>query len=128
MESLPAAFPDAEASDRPYARGGLAIQRKAAGRHGDPFRPPFTPPRVCTVFAVRPSKARKRLDDGPQRSSLFASWSNHIANSVNCVPETSRSATRTIVAVVMSFPHPTREIVTTSPSTKPTTVMSVPRA
>ena len=40
-------------------------------------------PLVC--FS-RPAR-RYRNDD--QRRSLFASWSNHIANSVNCVPETS---------------------------------------
>ena len=62
------------------------------------------------------------------RSSLFASWSNHMANSVNCVPDTRRRATRTMVAVVMSLPQPSREIVTTRPRRKPTTVISAPSA
>ena len=31
-------------------------------------------PRVCTVFAEPPSEPQKRRDDGPHRSSLFASW------------------------------------------------------
>ena len=44
-----------------------------------------------------------------QRSSLFASWSNHIANSVNCVPEIRSSATSTIVAVVISLSKKIRE-------------------
>ena len=31
-------------------------------------------PRVCTVLAEHPRIPQERLHDGPQRSSLFASW------------------------------------------------------
>ena len=44
-----------------------------------------------------------------QRSSLFDSWSNHIPNRVNCVPEIRSSATSTIVAVVISLSKKMRE-------------------
>ena len=62
-----------------------------------------------------------------QRSSLFDSWSNHIPNSVNCVPEIRSSATSTIVAVVISLSKKIREQATTIPSSSPSTVISVPR-
>ncbi len=62
-----------------------------------------------------------------QRSSLFASWSNHIPNSVNWVPEIRSSATSTTVAVVISLSKKMREHATTSPSSRPSTVISVPR-
>ena len=83
-------------------------------------------PRVCTMFAETTSKPLNPHNDGPQRSSLFASWSNHMANSVNCVPETRSSATRTIVAVVISLPQKIREAATTRPRRKPTTVIRIP--
>ena len=62
-----------------------------------------------------------------QRSSLFDSWSNHIPNRVNCVPEIRSSATSTIVAVVISLSKKMREQATTRPSSSPSTVISVPR-
>ena len=83
-------------------------------------------PRVCTVFARRPRKPQRGRSHGRQRSSLFASWSNHMANSVNCVPDTRRSATRTTVAVVISLPQKIREAATTTPRRKPTTVIRMP--
>jgi hypothetical protein len=51
-----------------------------------------------------------------------------MANSVNCVPETRSSATRTTVAVVISFPQKIREQATMRPSTRPTSVISPPSA
>ncbi len=63
----------------------------------------------------------------PQRNSLFASMSNHMANSVICKPAMKSTATRTIVGVVISFP-PSRRTTSISPSRKPATVISRPNA
>ena len=61
------------------------------------------------------------------RSSLFASSSNHIPNSVNCVPEINRRATRTIVAVVISLSKKIREQATRIPRARPSVVIRAPR-
>ena len=107
---------------------GFAIPCKShapsQGRHGPSIRRHAS---TCRKPFSQATKRHSRASGGTrQRSSLFASWSNHIANSVNCVPETSRSATRTMVGVVMSFPQPIRRIVTSRPSRKPTRVISAP--
>ena len=83
------------------------------------------PAELVDLFGYNPVV---EADTRAQRSSLFASWSNHMANSVNCVPETRSSATSTTVAVVISFPKKIRETATTTPSTRPTRVISVPSA
>ena len=59
--------------------------------------------------------------------SLFDSMSNHIAKSVNWLPEISSSATRTIVGVVISFPI-RRRTTSTTPSRRPTNVIRIPSA
>ena len=56
------------------------------------------------MFAETSSKPLNPPNKRASARSLFASWSNHMANSVNCVPETRSSATRTTVAVAISFP------------------------
>ncbi len=62
----------------------------------------------------------------PQRRSLFASMSNHMANSVICSPAIRSTATRTIVAGVIALPA-IRRASSTSPSTSPTPSMSTPK-
>ncbi len=61
-----------------------------------------------------------------QRRSLFASMSNHMANSVICSPAIRSTATRTIVAGVIALPA-IRSASSTSPSTSPTPSMSTPK-
>jgi hypothetical protein len=62
----------------------------------------------------------------PQRRSLFASMSNHMANSVICSPAISSTATRTIVGVVISLPA-IRSTTSRIPSASPATVISTPK-
>ena len=68
-----------------------AVHEKPTGGRGEPLQRSLGAsnlPHVCTAFAEKPLIRPKRRSHGPQRSSLFASWSNHIAKSVNWVPET----------------------------------------
>ena len=62
-----------------------------------------------------------------QRRSLFDSMSNHIAKSVNWLPEIRSSATRTIVGVVISFPA-RRRMASIAPSSRPASVIRIPSA
>ena len=110
--------------------GHWAGARKAVDEYLEQNAPKLFLHRVdYTVrMAVKP---RRRSDHAAreaqaQRSSLFASWSNHIPKSVNWVPEIRSSATSTIVAVVISLSKKTREQATTRPSTRPSTVISDP--
>ena len=66
------------------------------------------------------------LPGGPQRRSLFASMSNHMAKSVICRPAISSTATSTIVGVVISFPA-IRRTASMTPRMKPADVMSTPK-
>ena len=87
------------------------------------------------LIAVATRKPRQRQhrnrDDavppgGPQRRSLFASMSNHMAKSVICRPAISSTATSTIVGVVISFPA-IRRTASMTPRMKPADVMSTPK-
>lgn len=66
------------------------------------------------------------LHERPQRSSLFASMSNHIAKSVSWMPAMKSTATRTIVAAGIGFPM-IRNTTSIAPSMNPTVVMSTPK-
>ena len=82
---------------------------------------------VCEAFARTAQLGLERLPQRPQRSSLLDSWSNHIAKSVNWVPEMRSSATSTIVAVVISLSKKILEQATTRPRSRPNQVISAPR-
>ncbi len=72
-----------------------------------------------------PSDSQRPEQSRPHRRSLFASMSNHIANSVSCSPAISSTATSTIVAGVISFPA-SRSTTSSAPSTSPATLISTP--
>ena len=73
------------------------------------------------------AEAAKPLPERPQRSSLFASMSNHIANSVSCRPAMSSTATSTIVAAGISLPR-MRSTTSSVPSASPASVINTPNA
>jgi len=100
------------------------------GRRRRPWHPPSdTLPRRMQPGGAQRCVSRARPDraPAPQRRSLFDSRSNHIAKSVNWLPEIRSSATRTIVGVVISFPMK-RSTTSTAPRTRPTRVIRIPSA
>ena len=80
VRSLPVAFLDRSCEHR-FRRGqpGSRRSREAQRGHGEHSGPPDEcrrRPGVCIRFAETPSERPKRLDDGPQRRSSFASLSS----------------------------------------------------
>src|SRR5947208_5497571 len=80
---------------------------------GDGASPPTTEPR------------RLRRSLAAYRRSLFDSMSNHIANSVNCDPKISSSATSTTVPTETMLPS-TRSTTSAMPRPRPSTVIRKP--
>src|SRR6185436_12078879 len=82
---------------------------------------------VAAAVAAAVLLSRPLLADPAHRRSLFDSMSNHIANSVNWLPEISSSATRTIVGVVISLPF-NRRMASIAPRRRPANVIRIPSA
>ena len=84
--------------------GGNERERQRLRRRVSPSRPPAGPrSRGTRGRRARPCP-RAEVYERPYFRSLFASMSNHIAKSVNWLPEIRSSATRTIVGVVIALP------------------------
>ncbi len=102
---------------------------EAAVRHGGGVEQKTDSPSEAYARFSKPEEGLRRSSPNPrtQRKSLFASMSNHIANSVICRPAMKSTATKTIVGVVISFPA-RRRTTSIAPSRKPTSVISTPNA
>ena len=116
--------PGAEPRERRHGRerdvAGELRQCRGAARASAPRTAAHLPP-------ATPGRASMRVGSRRQRRSLFDSMSNHIAKSVNWLPEIRSRATRTIVGVVISFPC-SRRITSIAPRRRPANVITSPSA